>query len=70
MEAFLAWAEQEYAGVLDQRGLLRTALGYAVRQKAPLMRVLEDGRLVLENNRSERAPAHRRRTKGMDVRRR
>lgn len=55
MEAFFAWAEAEYELVRDQRGLLRSALGYAVRQKAALMRVLEDGRLGLENNRSERA---------------
>lgn len=55
LEAFFAWAEVEYAKVIDQRGLLRTALGYAVRQKAALLRVLDDGRLVLDNNRSERA---------------
>jgi transposase len=54
LEAFFAWAEGEYQRVRDQRGLLRSALGYAVRQKDALMRVLEDGRLVLENNRSER----------------
>ncbi|HEY3746189.1 MAG TPA: IS66 family transposase [Gemmatimonadaceae bacterium] len=54
LEAFFVWSEHEYARVRDQRGLLRSALGYAVRQKVPLMRVLEDGRLVLENNRSER----------------
>jgi hypothetical protein len=54
LEAFFVWADQQYALVRDQRGLLRSALGYAVRQKTALMRVLEDGRLVLENNRSER----------------
>ncbi len=52
--AFFTWAEAEYERVRDQRGLVRSALGYAVRQKDALMRVLEDGRLVLENNRSER----------------
>ncbi|HEY4753644.1 MAG TPA: IS66 family transposase, partial [Candidatus Limnocylindrales bacterium] len=52
---FFAWAEVEYERVRDQRGLVRSALGYAVRQKDALMRVLDDGRLVLENNRSERA---------------
>ncbi len=36
------------------RGLVRSALGYALRQKDALMRVLDDGRLHLENNRSER----------------
>ena len=54
LDAFFAWAEVEYETVRDQRGLLRSALGYAVRQKDALMRVLDDGRLVLENNRSER----------------
>ena len=37
------------------RGLLPKALGYAMNHKAALMRYLEDGRLVLDNNRSERA---------------
>jgi transposase len=54
LEAFFVWAEAEYERVRDQRGLVRSALGYAVRQKDALMRVLDDGRLVLENNRSER----------------
>jgi transposase len=53
MEAFFTWAEAEYEKVKGQRGILRSALGYAVRQKAALLRPLEDGRLVLENNRSE-----------------
>lgn len=51
---FFAWAEAEYECVRHQRGLVRTALGYAVRQKDALLRVLDDGRLVFENNRSER----------------
>lgn len=54
LAAFFAWAEAEYDKVREQRGLLRSALGYAVRQKDALTRVLDDGRLVLENNRSER----------------
>jgi transposase len=54
-EAFFAWAATEYEKVRDQRGILRSALGYSVRQKDALMRVLDDGRLVLDNNRSERA---------------
>jgi transposase len=53
-DAFFTWVDEEYAKVKDQRGLLRSALGYAVRQKDALMRVLEDGRLGLENNKSER----------------
>jgi transposase len=55
LEAFFVWAQAEYERVRDQRGLVRSALGYAVRQKDALLRVLDDGRLVLENNRSERA---------------
>ncbi len=55
LDAFFAWAALEYDKVRDQRGILRSALGYAVRQKDALLRVLDDGRLVLDNNRSERA---------------
>jgi transposase len=54
LEAFFAWAEVEYERVRKVRGLVRSALGYVVRQKQALMRVCDDGRLVLENNRSER----------------
>jgi len=54
LESFFVWAEEQYAVVREQRGLLRSALGYAVRQKDALMRVLDDGRLLLDNNRSER----------------
>jgi transposase len=54
LESFLSWASEQYELVKDERGLLRSALGYVVRQAAALKRVLEDGRLVLENNRSER----------------
>lgn len=52
--AFFAWVAAEYARVKDQRGLLRTALGYAVRQQGPLTRFFDDGRLRLDNNASER----------------
>ena len=55
LEAFFAWAEVEYEKVREQRGMVRSALGYAVRQKDALMRVLDDGRLIIDNNRSERA---------------
>ena len=54
MEAFFTWAKEQYELVGEQRGLLRSALGYVVRQEGALKRVLENGRLVLENNRSER----------------
>lgn len=54
LDAFFPWAEAEYAKVKDTRGLLRSALGYCVRQRAALYRFLEDGRLKLDNNASER----------------
>ena len=54
LEAFFAWAAPEYDKVRGQRGLLRSALGYALRQQAALLRFLEDGRLPMDNNGSER----------------
>lgn len=51
---FFKFVEPEYERVKAQRGLLRTALGYAVRQRDALMRFLDDGRLEMTNNRSER----------------
>lgn len=54
VDAFLAWAEAEYEKVEHQRGYLRKGLGYIVRQSAALRRFLDDGRLLLDNNRSER----------------
>jgi hypothetical protein len=39
----------------DQRGYVRSALEYAHNQRDALMRFLDDGRLGLENSRSERA---------------
>ena len=52
--AFFAFAEEAYERVKHQRGLLRSALGYCVRQKDALMRFLDDGRLEMTNNHSER----------------
>jgi transposase len=54
VEKFFVWATEEYDKVKDERGLLRSALGYVVRQEAALKRFLEDGRLEMTNNRSER----------------
>ena len=54
LDDFFAWATVEYAKVKDTRGLLRSALGYTVRQRAALCRFLDDGRLGLSNNASER----------------
>ena len=53
-DAFFAWVAGEYERVKHQRGLLRTALGYAHRQRGPLTRFFDDGRLKLTNNQSER----------------
>jgi transposase len=54
-EAFFAWAAGGYDKIRHERGLLRSAFGYAVRQKDALLRFFDDGRLLLDNNRSERA---------------
>lgn len=54
LTAFFAFAEAAYEEARHQRGLLRTALGYAVRQKSALLRFLDDGALEMTNNRSER----------------
>src|SRR5690606_35874180 len=54
-EAFFEWVATEYRDGDIPRGSLRSALGYAHRQKDALMRFFDDGRLLLDNNRSERA---------------
>jgi transposase len=53
-DAFFTWVDTEYERVRGQRGFLRTALGYAHRQREPLVRFYDDGRLRLDNNASER----------------
>lgn len=54
VDAFFAWVRAEHARPRE-RGLVATALGYALNQEQPLRRFLDDGRLRLENNASERA---------------
>jgi hypothetical protein len=54
VDEFFAWVKAQHALVLE-RGLVATALGYAIRQEQPLRRFLDDGRLRLENNSAERA---------------
>ena len=54
IEAFFAWI-QEQRQTPRPRGLVSKALGYAHRQREPLCRFLEDGRLKITNNHSERA---------------
>ena len=53
VDAFYDWVRAEHARPRE-RGLVATALGYALNQEAPLRRFLEDGRLRLENNAAER----------------
>jgi len=53
VEEFLNFAEHEYDKVKDERGSLRSALGYSVRQAGALRAFLEEGRLRLDNNLSE-----------------
>jgi transposase len=55
IDDFFAWAQREFARVKGVRGLVATAFGYAVRQKDALCRFLDDGRLPITNNHSERA---------------
>ena len=55
VDDFFAWIAGQYARVKDTRGLVATAFGYAVRQEGALRRFLDDGRLPMTNNHSERA---------------
>ena len=54
MESLFEWVEQARA-TAQGRDLATKALGYAFNQKQQLLRVLEDGRLPLDNTRSERS---------------
>lgn len=53
VEEFLAFSASEYEQVKDERGPLRSALGYTVRQADAMRAFLQDGRLRLDNNPSE-----------------
>jgi transposase len=55
LDDFFTWSKAQYACVKDTRGLVATAFGYAVRQEPALRRFLDDGRLPMTNNHSERA---------------
>ena len=55
LDDFFGWAEGVFERVRGVRGPLATAFGYAIRQRDALRRFLDDGRLRLENNASERA---------------
>ncbi len=53
VDEFLGFARAEFDAVKDQRGSLRSALGYTTRQEDALKAFLDDGRLRLDNNLSE-----------------
>lgn len=55
VENFFAWIDEQRPLHRGQRGYTRTALEYTHNQREALMRFLDDGRLLMENNRSERA---------------
>ncbi len=55
LDDFFAWAKDEFERVKTIRGLVASAFGYVVRQRDALRRYLDDGRLPMTNNHSERA---------------
>ncbi len=55
VDDFFAWVEREFERVKGVRGLVATAFGYAHRQRDALRHFLDDGRLSMTNNHSERA---------------
>ena len=54
VERFFSWCEAHRDAVLDESPMAQ-AIGYAMNQKNALSRFLDDGRLPLHNNDSERA---------------
>lgn len=53
--AFFTWAAAQYEAMRERRCPLRSAVGYAMRQREPLLRMLQDGRLPLERKASDPA---------------
>jgi transposase len=53
VDAFFAWCDEEVVRALDETPSAQ-AIGYARNQRVALQRFLEDGRLPIHNNRSER----------------
>jgi transposase len=53
VDAFFAWCDDEAARVLDETPTAK-AIGYARNQRVALQRFLDDGRLPIHNNSSER----------------
>jgi transposase len=54
VEDLFEWAKSIWNEVAAQRGLVRTAFGYLRNQQMALRRYLDDGRLPMTNNHSER----------------
>lgn len=54
VDSFFEWAASA-ARLHTERGSVSAALGYAIRQKLALRRFLDDGRIAMTNNASERA---------------
>jgi transposase len=54
LESFFEWVMQ-VRGVITGRNLVTSAITYAFNQEKELLRVLDDGRLPLDNTRSERS---------------
>jgi transposase len=54
LESFFEWVRQTRAVIIG-RNLVTSALTYASNQEKELLRVLDDGRLPLDNTRSERS---------------
>lgn len=52
IDLFFAFARDDVESVQDQRGLHRSALVYVTNEKTALRRILEDGRLKMDNNAS------------------
>ena len=54
VDGFFAWCEEESGRVLDETPTAK-AIGYALNQRVALQRFVDDGRLPIHNNASERA---------------
>jgi transposase len=54
IDGFFQWVKQARASI-DGRNLATRAIGYAINQEVELRRVLDDGKLPLDNTRSERS---------------
>ena len=57
-DEFFAWALAVFETAGATRGLVTTAFGYVLRYREAFCRLLDDGRLRLDNNASERALRH------------